>query len=192
MFNALLEAPDCFRMAVKFLSPSELQTLRCTSKGLNHAITDTIKNECVQATVSKYNRAVRTPDGAIRIFTRFGTRMFDIHAVVPTVLRTAAFDPAFQTPTLLLDKMDGRPKLPGSMISIRENENDFDQPSHKDKLLKGAEALLDAEWTSITIYEIRCRKPNCTFTIIKARACFDGEVLCASFRFTDLNPTARS
>lgn len=89
--------------------------------------------------------------------------------------------------------MDGHPKLPGSMVSIRENENDFDQPSHKDKLLKGAEALLDAEWTSIAIIrEIRCRAPKCTFTIIKARACFDGEVLCASFTFTDLNPTARS
>jgi hypothetical protein len=171
----LIDTPDCFsHMASRYLSPFELQTVRCVSKGLNKATTNKIKHECVQNTVSRYNRAVRMPNGAIRIFTRLGSRMFDLYAVEPAAFTVCSFDTTAKTPKLRLDKFDGRPAQIGGMACVGKTAN-ATNPSRKDIMLKGNAAVIDAKEIRITdVHEFRLACGTYSTAII-AKMRFDGE-----------------
>ena len=77
--QAFAKTPDCFSMVATLLEPSELQLMRCVSKSLYRGITKDMMIQCIKGTVTRYSRAYSMPDGAIRIYSTFGQRKYDIY-----------------------------------------------------------------------------------------------------------------
>ena len=77
--QAFAKTPDCFSMVAALLEPSELQLMRCVNKSLYRGITKDMMIQCLKSTVTRYSRAYSMPDGAIRIYSTFGHRKYDIY-----------------------------------------------------------------------------------------------------------------
>lgn len=168
------QTPDCFSlMVVNFLDPSELHMLCCVSKDLNSSITKQIKSNCVKTIVDRFKRAVRMPDGAIRIFTRFGKRSFDMYTV-PNSFITCAFTGDAKTPRLVL-KNDKNVALVGSMACVADTFYAH-MPTHLDIFQRGNDAVLsDADEILITdVQEVKMDVCGVEFTWIKTKMRFNG------------------
>ena len=122
--NLFRSPADCLPHIAAFLEPHELQALRCTNKALRQNITDNMKQTSMENTVVKYrHKVIRTPDGAVRLFTRLGRQTLDMFAIPGRFQGTD-----IKTPLYVL-RQDGMGDQIGGMTSV-----EFTTPEHSDEL----------------------------------------------------------
>ena len=69
----------CLDCLVDFLSPHELKNLYSACKGLKQSVSPEMKEHCLTTAAAKYKRAVRMPDGGLRIHMYLRGLVFDMH-----------------------------------------------------------------------------------------------------------------
>jgi hypothetical protein len=158
----LIQTPDCFAMIVDFLEPHELQALRCVSKGLKKIITGKIRWNAIEKARDKYSRAVRMPDGAIRIYTELGMRKFDMYTIPDSFYSNP--DYGVKTPMYTL-KQDGQADQIGHMTCVGNGfvqyygegpDERFTEAIRNDIFIKGNEAILSSG--EIKIEDIKLKR----------------------------------
>ena len=133
--------PDCLSIVTAFLEPHELRALRCVSMLMKTKITDKMKQATIINTYAKYCRAVRMPDGAIRIHTRLGRQRFDMYTLPIAV----NYETGMLTPVYVL-KQEGMPDKIGHIDNVWLP----DAKLREHMFLKGNTALLEAPEMCIT------------------------------------------
>ena len=81
MLSALIKAPDCFATVMTLLDPRELQNMRSASKEIFKGITKKVMLQCINSTIARYAGPHAMPDGAVRLYSPFGHRPYDIYKV---------------------------------------------------------------------------------------------------------------
>ena len=81
MLSALMKAPDCFATVMALLDPRELQNMRSASKEIYKGITTKVMIQCIKSTIDRYAGPHAMPDGAVRFYSPFGHRPYDIYKV---------------------------------------------------------------------------------------------------------------
>ena len=79
--QALIKAPDCFATVMALLDPRELQNMRSASKEIYKGITTKVMIQCIKSTIDRYAGPHAMPDGAVRFYSPFGHRPYDIYKV---------------------------------------------------------------------------------------------------------------
>jgi hypothetical protein len=78
----IIKAPEVLQMVVAFLEPHNLSKIRRTVKALTMSIPSSLLFQCRTDTRAKYSRAQRMADGALRVYSEFGTQTYDIRRLL--------------------------------------------------------------------------------------------------------------